>query len=56
MQFIIMVLSIIVGIKTVSYGIFEINKNNNKFGGSFVIILAIIATFFPNIIVYLKGI
>ena len=56
MQFVIFLLSVIVGIKTASYGLFEISKNNNKFGGCFVIVLAIIATLIPNIIVYLKGI
>ena len=56
MQLVIIILSIIVGIKTASYGIFEISKNNNKFGGIFIIVLAIICAITPNIIVFLKGI
>lgn len=56
MQFIILFLSIIIGIKTISYGVFEIKENNNKFGGYSVIFLAIICVLLPNIIVYLKGI
>ena len=56
MKIIIFVLSIIIGIKTISYGAFEINQNTNKFGGYFVIILAIISIIFPNIIVSINGI
>ncbi len=52
----IFILSIIVGIKTVSYGIFEIKENKNTFGGIFVIIFAIVSTILPNVIVYLKGV
>lgn len=56
MKFIILILSMIIGIKTVSYGIYEMKKNNNKLGGSFVIVLAFISAITPNIIVYLKGV
>ena len=56
MKFVILFLSIIVGIKTVSYGLFEIRKNKNTFGGIFVTILAISSTILPNVVVYLKGI
>ncbi len=56
MKFVILFLSIIVGIKTVNYGFFEIKENKNTFGGIFVIALAIISTILPNVIVYVKGI
>lgn len=56
MKFIILILSITIGIKTTSYGIYEIKENNNKFGGCFVIVLGIISAITPNIIVYLKGV
>ena len=56
MKFVIIFLSIVVGLKTVSYGIFEIKENKNTFGGIFVIILAMISTILPNVIVHVKGI
>ena len=56
MKFIIFILSIIVAIKTISYGVFEIKKNSNKFGGSFVITLGVLGAILPNIAIYLKGI
>ena len=56
MKIVIIILSIIIGIKTVSYGIYEINENKNTFGGIFVIALAAISTILPNVVVYIKGI
>ena len=56
MKFVILILSIIVGIKTTSYGIFEIKENKNTFGGIFVIGLAIVNLILPNVSVYFKGI
>lgn len=56
MRIIILILSIIIGIKTISYGIYEIKNNSNKLGGIFVISLAIISAILPNICVLLKGI
>ena len=56
MKIVIFILSIIIGIKTISYGIFEIKENKNKFGGFFVIIISVVSAIFPNIVIYLKGI
>ena len=56
MKFVIIFLSIIIGIKTVSYGIYEIKENKNTFGGIFVITLAAISTILPNVVVFVKGI
>ena len=56
MKIVIFILSIIIGIKTISYGIYEINENKNKFGGIFVFFLATISTILPNLIVHLNGI
>lgn len=56
MKIVFFILSIIIGIKTVSYGIYEINENKNTFGGIFVIVLAFISTIFPNVVIYIKGI
>lgn len=43
----IILLSIWVCIKTISYGLFEIKENNNKFGGITVIVFSIIALILP---------
>jgi len=51
----VIILSIIIFIRSISYGIFEI-KDKNKSGGITVIFIAIIALVFPNLVVYLKGV
>ena len=56
MEFVILILSIIVSIKTISYGMFEIKENKNTFGGIFVIAIAVTNLVLPNVVVYLKGI
>ena len=56
MKIVVFVLSAIIGIKTISYGIYEISKNNNRFGGIFVISLAIISAILPNICIWIMGI
>ena len=56
MKFVIIILSIIVGIKTISYGAYELKENKNTFGGICVIILAISSAILPNVIIYIKGI
>lgn len=53
MQILILVLSLFVFYKTVIYGIFEIKNNNNKFGGIFIFIIAIISLIYPNVMVYI---
>lgn len=56
MKIVIILLSIIVGIKTISYGIYEIKQNKNTFGGIFIIVIATISSILPNVVVYFKGI
>ena len=56
MKIVIVILSLIILIKTTSYGIYEIKNNENKFGGIFVITLAIISTILPIIVVNINGI
>ena len=56
MKIVIFILSIIMGIKTISYGVYEFKENKNTFGGIFVIALAAISTILPNVVVYFKGI
>lgn len=55
MQILVIILTIIVFTKTLSYGIYELNVNN-KLGGITVIVFSIISLIAPNLIVYIKGI
>lgn len=55
MQILVIVLTIIVFIKTFSYGIYELN-NNNKLGGFTVITFSILSLITPNLIIYINGI
>ena len=56
MHFLVIILSIIIFIKTTSYGIYEIKENNNKLGGVVVISIAVISLVLPNVVVYVRGI
>ena len=49
------IISILAFIRTISYGFFEIKKNNNTFGGIVVFIIALIGLVFPNIIIWKTG-
>lgn len=55
MFFIIIIISIWIFIKTVSYGIYEIKKNSNTIGGFFTIVLAVFALILPNLFIFLNG-
>lgn len=55
MKFLIIILSIMIFTKTLSYGIYEI-KEKNKIGGISIIIVAIISLILPNVMVYIKGV
>lgn len=55
MQILVIILTIIVFTKTLSYGIYELNTNN-KLGGITVIVFSVISLIVPNLIVYIKGI
>lgn len=52
MSIFLSVLTIYAFIKTISYGIFELNKNNNKSGSILVIVLAFIEIVFSNIAIW----
>lgn len=56
MQILVILLTIIVFIKTLSYGIYELNNNNNKLGGFTVITFSIFSLIIPNLVIYIKGI
>jgi len=56
MHFLVIILSIIIFIKTTSYGIYELKENNNKLGGFVVVGMAVISLVLPSVVVYLRGI
>lgn len=55
MQILVVLLTIVVFIKTLSYGIYELNTNN-RLGGITIITFSIISLIVPNLVVYIKGI
>ena len=46
------ILSIYVFIKSISYGIYEIKEQKNKFGGGIIIGITIFSVIFSNIIIW----
>lgn len=56
MKFLVVILSIIIFIKTTSYGIYELRENKNKTGGIVVISIAVLSLILPNMVVYFMGI
>ena len=56
MKFLVLILSIIIFIKTTSYGIYELKENSNRTGGIVVISIATLALILPNVVVYFRGI
>ena len=53
MKLIIIILSIWIFLQTISFGMFEYNKNKNKLGGIIVFSLATIGLIFPNIAIFI---
>ena len=56
MKFLVLILSIIIFIKTTSYGMYELKENNNRTGGIIVIVIATLSLIFPNLVVYFRGV
>lgn len=54
MKILLFILIIFALIKTVSYGIFELKENKNKFAALIVISLAIISCILTSIMVYIR--
>ncbi len=52
MPFIIFIISIYVFVKTISYGIFELKNNSNKFVGIIIFIIGLFSLIVPNIVLY----
>lgn len=55
MRILVIILSIIIFIKTLSYGMYEL-KNKNKTGGITVIAISISSLILPNVMVYIRGV
>lgn len=53
-HFTFIVVSLFILIKTIFYGIYEINSENNKSGGIAVICFSILIVVFSNIIVFFR--
>ena len=47
-----LIFTIYVLVQSVSYGLYEINEQKNKFGGRIVILFTIFSVIFSNIIVW----
>lgn len=56
MKIFVLILSIIILIKTISYGIYELKTNSNIIAGITIIIIAVISSILPNIVIYINGI
>ena len=55
MRVLVIILSIIIFVKTVSYGIYEL-KDKNKVGGITVIVIATLALILPNLMILIQGV
>lgn len=53
MKLIIIILTIWIFLQTVSFGIFEYNKKQNKLGGIVIFSLATIGLILPNIAIFI---
>lgn len=51
---IFVIITLFILIKTIFYGLYEINTQNNKNGGISVILFSIVAVVFTNIISFLR--
>lgn len=56
MVILFVILSILIFIRTISFGIYEIKTNNNTFGGIVTFILALTALIYPNVIIWVNGV
>ena len=56
MKFVILILSLWVFVRALSYGMYEIQENKNTPGGVVVISLSTIALVFVNFVVFVKGV
>lgn len=55
MEFIVLLISIWIFIRTLSYAIYEIKQNSNTIGGITTIVVAVLALLLPNIVLLVNG-
>ena len=55
MRVLVLILSIVIFVKTLSYGIYEL-KDKNKSGGITVIVVAVFSLILPNLMTLIRGI
>ena len=55
MQILILLISIWIFIRALSYGLYEIKQNSNTIGGITTIVIAVLALLLPNIILVVNG-
>lgn len=55
MYILVIILSIIIFIKSISYAVFEIKQNSNKIGGITIIAISVISLILPTVMVYVRG-
>ena len=53
-HFIFIIVTIFILIRTIFYGLYEINTDNNKYGGIDIICVSIFIFLFTNIIVFFR--
>lgn len=53
-HFTFVVISIFILVKTIFYGLYEINTENNKSGGISVIVFSVLVVVFTNVVVFLR--
>ena len=54
MNIIVLLLTLWIFFKTVSYGVFEYQENNNKIGGVIIFILSSVSLLLPNAVVFIN--
>ncbi|MBR0350398.1 MAG: hypothetical protein IJH76_00995 [Clostridia bacterium] len=53
-NFIFIIASILILIKAIAYGLYEIKNENNKSGGITIICFSVLVTIFVNIVVFFR--
>ena len=52
---VVLILSFLVFLRTLRYGIFEIKQNSNTFGGIVTIVIAVVSLICPVLVVFING-
>lgn len=55
MFIVVLILSVWIFVRTLSYGIYEIRQNSNTIGGVATIVIAVLCLICPNLVIYING-